>query len=136
MKRYMLDTNIVSRALKQDIGVIGRLLKLPVRAVCISAITEGELQYGLFKKPNANNLHGLAREFLLRVDSLPWDREVATCYGKLRSDLEKEGVSLGPLDMQIAAHAIHSRTILVSNDHAFKRIKGLDLEDWTLLQQR
>ena len=134
MKRYMLDTNIVSRALKQDIGVIGRLLKLPVTGVCISVITEGELQYGLFKKPNAHKLHGLAREFLLRVDSLPWDSEVATHYGRLRSDLEKDGVSLGPLDMQIAAHAIQSRTILVSNDQAFKRIKGLELEDWTLPQ--
>ncbi len=77
MKRYMLDTNIVSHIFKQHPKVIKCLTNKPMESICISAITEGELQYGLAKRPEAKRLHTTVREFLKRVDILPWDTMVA-----------------------------------------------------------
>jgi len=49
----------------------------------------------------------------------------------MRADQEKQGKLLGPLDMLIAAHALATHSILVSNDAAFGRVAGLIVEDWT-----
>ena len=38
---------------------------------------------------------------------------------------------MGNLDMMIGAQALALDLILVTNDHAFKRIKKLKVEDWT-----
>ena len=70
-------------------------------------------------------------EFLLRVDVLPWDSEVADTYGAVRAELERIGKGLGTLDMMIGAHALNLRAVLVTNDQAFRLVPGLDLEDWT-----
>ena len=42
------------------------------------------------------------------------------------------GISLGALDMMIAAHAIAANTILVSHDKAFSLVPDgvLTIEDW------
>jgi tRNA(fMet)-specific endonuclease VapC len=38
---------------------------------------------------------------------------------------------MGNLDAMIAAHALALDAILVTNDHAYARIKKLRLADWT-----
>ena len=130
--KYMLDTNPVSSFIKENPKVSNRTSSLPMDRLCLSVISEGELLYGLAKKPNALNLHRAVREFLKRVDVLSWDSDVAECYGSLRSQLEASGNLLGPLDMQIAAHASQVGAVLVTNDQAFKRVHKLKVEDWTL----
>ena len=100
--------------------------------LCLSVISEGELLYGLAKKPNAKNLQVVVKEFLKRVDVLVWDTDVAEHYGVLRAELEGSGNVLGALDMQIAAHASQIGAVLVTNDQAFKRVRKLKVEDWTV----
>lgn len=46
-------------------------------------------------------------------------------YGQFKANIEKQGKSLAPLDMLIAAHADAVDAILVSNDAAFTKISGL-----------
>ena len=41
------------------------------------------------------------------------------------------GKWMGNLDMMIGAHALALDLILITNDHAFRRIKKLRGEDWT-----
>ena len=72
------------------------------------------------------------QEFLKRVDVLAWDTAVAEHYGVLRAELEGSGNVLGALDMQIAAHASQLGAVLVTNDQAFKRVRKLKVEDWTV----
>jgi len=45
--------------------------------------------------------------------------------------LERDGTPMGNLDLMIAAHALALNLVLVTNDHAFARIKQLKIEDWT-----
>lgn len=130
MIRYMLDTNMVSHIIRQNPNAISRLLQIPIHQLCISAITEAELRYGVAKRPNAVKLKKLVDEFLLRIDVLPFDSHIAIYYGKFKSQVEQDGKSLSPLDMQIAAHAYAVDAILVTNDQAFKKISQLNIEDW------
>ncbi len=128
---YMLDTNTVSHFLRQHPNVTKRITSLPLDSLCLSVISEGELRYGLARKPDAKNLHIVVQEFLKRVDVLAWSSEAAQHYGNLRAELEAKGASLGALNMQIAAHAFAIGATLVTNDQAFKRVKKLKVEDWT-----
>ena len=131
MTRYLLDTNTVSHLIRQHAAVALRVVAAPMASLCISAITEGELLYGLARRPDATRLRAVVQQFLLRVDVLPWDRAAAKRYGTLRALIESKGQTLAPLDMQIAAHAQSAGAVLVTSDRAFKQITGLLLEDWS-----
>ena len=131
--RWMLDTNIASHIIRGATPALqARLRSVPMAQLCVSAITEGELLYGLARKPHATALHTAVSGFLLRVDVLPWDSAAASRYGDLRADLERRGTPLGNLDTLIAAHALVRGCTLVSNDQAFARVPGLGWEDWTV----
>jgi len=128
---YMLDTNTVSHFLKQHPKVTKTITNHPMDRLCLSVVSEGELRYGLARKPEAKNLHRVVQEFLKRIDVLAWNSDVAKHYGNLRTELEASGNQLGALDMQIAAHAFSIGATLVTNDQAFKKVKKLKVEDWT-----
>ena len=132
MTRYMLDTHTVSHLLRSHPTVTARVLKVPMASLCISAITQGELLFGLAKRPSAKTLHIAVREFLRRVDSLPWDSAVAESYGPVRARMAGVGKVLAPLDMLIAAHALSESAVLVTSDQAFRQMAGLKIEDWTV----
>jgi tRNA(fMet)-specific endonuclease VapC len=127
----MLDTNMVSHILKGHPRALARLAATPMTAVCISAITEGELRFGLAKRPQAVKLHHIVHEFLQRVESRPWDAAVAAVYGRLRAALEAGGKGVGALDLLIAAHALALDCVLVTNDVGFGQVGPLKTEDWT-----
>ena len=130
MKRWILDTNIVSLLVRGNAVVLRNVTSKPMISQCISAVTAGELSYGLARRPEATQLRRAVEEFLLRVDVLPWDALVANRYGDLRANMEAKGKSLSALDMQIAAHAVERELTLVTNDQAFDHVPGLQLEDW------
>ena len=131
---YLLDTNIASDALKGNPPhVREQLVALPLRSVAISAVTQGELLYGLAKRGNPAALGALIHEFLIRVEVLPWTAAVASTYGTLRAQCAARGVTLGALDMMIAAQAVAVGAVLVTRDKAFSHVQsGLSIEDWAL----
>ncbi|NEW85824.1 type II toxin-antitoxin system VapC family toxin [Rhodopseudomonas sp. WA056] len=132
MSGWMLDTNVASHVIRGDKReIIERLVALPISDVVISSITEAELLYGLAKRGYPTALSERVREFLLRVDVLPWDHEVTKTYAELRAACEAKGVTLSPLDMMIAAHAAATDATLVTRDKAFSRVPSpLRIEDW------
>ena len=131
--RFLLDTNTASYIIKGNVPrVRERLLKVPMSQVLISAVTEAELLFGAARKREAVRLKTAIDEFLLRVDSLPWDSNAARRYADLRAALEFGGIPMGNLDMMIAAHALAAEAILVTSDRSFRRLKHLKIEDWTI----
>ena len=131
MKHYMLDTNMVSHLIKKHATVMPRLEAIPMSSICVSAITEGELLFGLAKRPGSTQLRRIVHEFLLRATVLPWDSLVAEEYGSLRAELEHQGQTLAPMDLMIGAHARCVDAVLVTNDRVFTQVPNLKLEDWT-----
>lgn len=130
--RYMLDTNTASYVIKGTYPAIRRrLARVPMASVCVSAITEAELLFGVSRRPDAPGLATAVGEFLLRLDVLAWDSAAARTYADLRSRLERAGTPLGALDTLIAAHAMACDAVLVTNDQAFRNVKKLKLADWS-----
>jgi len=124
---YMLDTNMVSYIAKgHSKAARSRMLNLREdEVVCLSAITEAEIWYGLAKRPEATALRERMEWFLAAVKILPWGRDEAKSYGALRAKLEFSGKTLGNIDIQIAAHAIALGAVLVTNDRALAQIDDL-----------
>ncbi|MFT3801618.1 MAG: type II toxin-antitoxin system VapC family toxin [Burkholderiaceae bacterium] len=129
MSRYLLDTNTVSYVFRRQGRVARRLATHKVGTVFLSAVTEAELCYGIARHP-APGLEVAIREFLMRVEVLSWTSEVAKTYGRLRADLERVGTTVALHDLQIAAHALQQKMILVSHDRIFTRVPELIVEDW------
>ena len=132
-KCYMLDTNTASYIIKGEPVVIREHLRnVPMANVCVSAITEAELLRGVAKKPEAKHLPVAVKEFLLRVEILPWDSDAADAYAQLRTACENEGKPLGNMDMLIAAHSVAVGAVLITNDKAFYNVEHhLMLDDWS-----
>jgi tRNA(fMet)-specific endonuclease VapC len=129
--RYLLDTNTASYIIKGSVPQMRhRLVKVPMAQVAISVVTEAELRFGVARRPDATRLKIAVEEFLLRVESLPWDSESAREYAQVRALLERAGAPMGNLDMMIAAHALAIEAILVTSDRDFRRVKGLQIADW------
>ena len=122
----MLDTNMCSYILRgTSPAARAKLAALKDDEIaCISAITEGEIRYGLAKRPSAA-LGAAIEGFLAKISILPWGREEAAAYGELRAKQERLGKTLGNMDMLIAAHAISTGATLITNDGAFAHVEGL-----------
>jgi tRNA(fMet)-specific endonuclease VapC len=130
--RYLLDTNVVSAILRQRDAECAHAAAVPIAALSVSAVTAAELHYGVAKRPQATALAKLVREFLRYTDVIPWSDLVAPHYGTLRAALEAKGVTIAPLDLMIAAHALAIDATLVSADQALHQIGILKIEDWSV----
>lgn len=127
---YLLDTNAASAILRQQEPVCTRATSVPLASLAISSVTAGEMHYGLAKRPQATALAKLVHEFLRYADILPWTDGVALHYGTLRASLEADGITIAPLDLMIAAHALAVDATLVSADKALSQIGILRVQDW------
>lgn len=130
---YLLDTNMVSYIVKgRSLAASDRLVGLSGKEIAaVSAITVAEVRYGLARKPSATALKSLMDSFFASIQVFPWGAEEAEAYGILRARLENKGVSLGNMDMMIAAHAVVLEATLVTNDKAFAQVEELDaLVNW------
>jgi tRNA(fMet)-specific endonuclease VapC len=130
MAMFMLDTNIVSYFVRGNPRTEQAILSCPMSDICISAITEAELLYGMAKRPQSSKIENAIHEFLMRVQSLPWGRDEAASFAASRSSLERAGFSLDSFDMLIAAHALSVDAILVTSDKAFSHVPDLKIENW------
>ena len=131
-KLFMLDTNIISLIARGgSANLRERIARTDMVSTCMSVITEAELRYGLARKPQATALKMVVHELMLRIESLPWESATAEIYASLRADLEARGTPLANLDTQIAAHALETGCVLITNDKAFRQVRGLQVEDWS-----
>lgn len=131
MKRYMLDTNIVSDLVRNPQGrVFEKIVQYGSDRLCISIITAAELRYGCAKKGSAKLLAQI-EAVLSGIEILPFDVPADAEYGGIRAELEAAGKPIGPNDFLIAAHAYAATTTLVTaNVDEFRRVRGLEVENW------
>lgn len=130
---YMLDTDTASSLIKgRSPQIEARLENISPSRVCLSAVTRAELRYGLKRLPPKHGLHMAVHHFFKIVRVLSWDAEAADWYADIRYQLVATGQPIGELDMMIAAHALSSGAVLVTNNERhFQRIKApLSLENW------
>jgi tRNA(fMet)-specific endonuclease VapC len=69
-----------------------RALKVPMAQVAISTVTEGELRYGVARRPGATQLQTIVSEFLIRLAILPWIQKQRNSMGSFaRRSNAKDG---------------------------------------------
>jgi tRNA(fMet)-specific endonuclease VapC len=132
---YLLDTNMVSYIVKgKSPAARARLERVRIhkgQEPGISTITVGEILYGLEKIGAGPQRRKALDLFFATIAVYPWDQAAAETYGRLRVRQEAHGKSLGPYDLQIAAHALALGAVLVTHDAAFRHVAGLaGREDW------
>lgn len=129
---YMLDTDIASYIMKRsNDAVLRKLQTIPVNAVCISAIAESELRFGVEISPRRRKDQDALEALLRFLTVVDYPAAAAADYGKIRADLQKRGLLIGANDLLIAAHArCLGLTLVTNNTREFGRVTGLKLENW------
>jgi tRNA(fMet)-specific endonuclease VapC len=131
---YLLDTNIVSFAIKNNLIIKERLeeLRSQEELISISCITYFEVKRGLFAVKASKQLErfdDFFRDFeIIFLDDLAILEKAAEIHANLRL----RGLPIQTEDILIAATAIIKDVILVSNDSDLLRVEGLSLENWLL----
>jgi tRNA(fMet)-specific endonuclease VapC len=127
----MLDTNIVSELIRNPQGKVAkRIAKLGEGNICTSIIVAAELRYGCAKSGSKRLLKAV-EDLLGEINVLPFEVPADTEYGGIRAELEAAGKPIGGNDLLIAAHACATgATIVTANTGEFKRILGLNVENW------
>jgi tRNA(fMet)-specific endonuclease VapC len=127
----MLDTNIISDLIRNPQGKAAkRVAKAGEDNICTSIIVAAELRYGCAKGGSKRLLQAV-EDLLGEISVLPFDVPADAEYGGIRSELEAAGKPIGSNDLLIAAHAYAiGATIVTANVNEFKRIRGLNVENW------
>jgi tRNA(fMet)-specific endonuclease VapC len=88
------------------------------------------LRYGCAKSGSKRLLKAV-EDVLGEIEVLPFDVPADTEYGGIRSELEAAGTPIGGNDLLIAAHAhAAGATMVTANVDEFKRVRGLNVENW------
>ncbi len=132
--RYILDTNICIYIIKKKPAQVFEKFKvLPLGSVGISSITLAELAYGVKKSAQTEKNQRALDQFLIPLEIVDFDSNSALEYGRVRTELEKNGTPIGPLDTIIAAHVRSMElTLVTNNEKEFKRVSGLKVENWAI----
>jgi len=128
---YLIDTNIAIHARDGTEAVLARLAEHDGE-VLLSALSLAELQRGVYRDPSLTAIRQARLEVLLRgLPVLPFDASAAVAYGRIIAQCGR--VRVRDYDRMIAAHAISSHSILVTNNLAdFSDIPGLSVENWVI----
>jgi tRNA(fMet)-specific endonuclease VapC len=131
LKRYLLDTNIVSDLMRNPSGFVRKALdSVEPDQVFTSVIVAAEIRFGAAKR-GSSRLIRQAEIVFGTLEILPFSRPGDHAYADLRCALESLGRPIGAFDMLIAAHAMALDAVLVTdNTREFERVPGLKIENW------
>jgi tRNA(fMet)-specific endonuclease VapC len=126
--RVLLDTNIVSYIMKGDPLAEAYIPYIKDALLAISFITVGELYYGAehagWGEARRKKLETELRNYLV----VPYDHEIARCYGRLVAERRRSGMQIDPNDAWIAACAArHAVPLVTHNKKHFEGMSSLEL---------
>lgn len=102
-----------------------------------SFVTKAELLYGVEVLPRRAQNAAALSALLPYVEVLELDEDAARHDAKIWADLKRRSAMIGANDLLIAADARALGLTLVTNNTAeFERVKGLDIENWTMPVRR
>lgn len=129
----LIDTDIASYLIKGRFPTVdARFVKADASRICISAVTQSELLFGLKALDPGHRLQLTVRRFLRDTRILPWDEEAAEVHADIRHQLVSGGTVIGEMDMMIAAHAMSIGAVLITNNvrHYSRLSPALTIENW------
>jgi tRNA(fMet)-specific endonuclease VapC len=129
--RYMLDTNICIYLMNASPpSVQARMAETNYGDAVISVVTYAELRAGIETQISTRARNQQILSLLLRdLPVLPFDMAAAENYGVMRIAVRDR--KRDTLDRLIAAHAVSSSLVLVTNNLSdFAGYPGLIVENW------
>ena len=131
MLRYMLDTSLCVRVLRDRPPSLRERFNSEADGLCISTIVVAELLYGAAKSARPDHHRQAVEQFAARLEVLPFDSDAAGQAADIRAALERRGEPIGGYDLLIAGHARSRGLVVVTgNLGEFSRVDGLRVEDW------
>lgn len=125
MNGKLVDTNVVIRVLKGHTELFS--LFDDMENLYVSYITVGELMYGAnLSSKKEFNLENY-KEFCQQMQLVEYEIKVAEAYGRIKSQLKRDGHPIPENDIWIAACAISNNLTVVTADAHFSFIKGLSV---------
>jgi len=129
--KYLLDTNICIFLMKNLPEVVEKRQKNRQLGIAVSSITIAELLFGVYKSDRIEKNEIALSQFLTEVEEIVFDSNAADSYGRIKAHLQRQGTPIGNMDTLIAAQALTSGLILVTNNtREFERVPKLVIEDW------
>lgn len=133
MLKYLLDTNVCVRVLRDRPPGLRQRFNSEATSLSISSVVLYELLVGAAKSARPVENRNAVEAFAARLVVLDFDAEAAAHAGEIRADLERQGKSIGSYDLLIAGHARSRGLVVVTGNLAeFRRVGGLRSEDWEM----
>ncbi len=133
MKQSIIDTDILSEFLRGNKKVIAKLDEYlnEFNFISIPIITYYEILNGLLYKDAKKQMERF-EEFVSLNKVAPLKIRTVKISAKIQAELRKKGTKIGHTDTLIAGIAKASGFQLITNNTShFKRIKGLDIANWS-----
>jgi tRNA(fMet)-specific endonuclease VapC len=130
--KYLLDTCTVSDFVKGQPNVLARVKATSPTLIAVSTLTRLEVDYGhALNTERARKLAPVLDAFFSTVATLPFDEADAQAAAAIRAALKTKGRPIGAYDVLIAGTGLARGLVVVtSNVSEFKRVSGLQVEDW------
>jgi tRNA(fMet)-specific endonuclease VapC len=130
--KYLLDTCTVSDFVKGHPNVLARVKATAPDLIAVSVLTRMEVDYGLaLNAERARKLAPMLDAFFSTIATLPFDESDAKAAAAIRAALKIMGQPIGAYDVLIAGAGLARGLVVVtSNVGEFKRVGGLQVEDW------
>lgn len=126
----LLDSSTVIHYLRGVPAVVQHWQQSSRRELRIPSIVAYEIAFGA-RKTRVGRHRAAVTHFLEAIPQIPFDGAAAAEAARIREELERRGLLIGPIDLLIAATAVSRGAILVtSRTREFRRVKDLRLADW------
>ena len=131
---FLLDTNVWIELLKKrNIALVRRFANTPNEQMHSCSVVRAEMMHGTCKYDDPAGRRHAVLGIMKPFKSFSFDDACADAYARIRHDLEQRRCIIGPYDLQIAAIAlVHGLTVVTGNDDEFRRVQGLQVEDWSV----
>lgn len=130
--KYLLDTCTVSDFVKGQPHVMARIKATAPNLITVSTLTRMEVAYGLaLNAERAKKLGPFLAAFFSVIATLPFEEADALAAAAVRAALKTKGQPIGAYDVLIAGMGLARGLVVVTSNVAeFKRVSGLQVEDW------
>ena len=131
MLRYLLDTNLCIRVLRDRPTTLRDRFNTEADSLCILAVVLMELLHSAEKSARPAHNRREVERFAARLGVLPFDAGAAGHTADMSASLERRGPTIGGYELLIAGHARSRRlTVVTGNLGEFNRVEALRCEDW------
>jgi tRNA(fMet)-specific endonuclease VapC len=128
---YLIDTNILCYLMQKNQSVIDNFEKYQSQ-IFLCSVIQAECEFGAHKK----SFQKLLQFYEILFDNygyIKFGKKESSKFAKLKSDLQKSGISIEDFDLMISSIALANNLILVShNTKHFQKIPDLVIVDWSV----